>query len=152
MTTIRLLGLSLLLLSTSCAGSPRASGGACDEEGCFSSVNFSLGADLVNGTSYLVKACVEAACESATIGVQTPSDDPATGRRVGASTLKTDRDEVHLRLPAGSEYPGRRDVSLFIRDEDGRVLVETAAVADFQQFQPNGSNCPPTCWIARVEV
>lgn len=126
-------------------------GAVCTDIGCESGVTFTLTRDLVTEEAYEVEACVGDLCRTATLEVPAPDDGPFAGVQEGALGLNTDADSVSLRLPEG-DWSGTHRVSLLVRDSGGEVVAETERDADFERMQPNGPDCPPTCWRAEVAV
>ena len=117
---------------------------ACTEIGCESGVEFELAQSLEEDHSYEIEACADSFCRSETVDIPTAF----TGRRMGELDVGLDR--VLLILPQG-DYAGRHRVSLVLRDaESGEVLAQTERDVEFERLQPNGPDCPPVCWFARV--
>jgi len=37
-----------------------------------------------------------------------------------------------------------------IKDRRGRVIERTERMVTLRRFEPNGSGCPPLCWVAAL--
>lgn len=135
----------VMLVASACAG-PFAAG-SCTEIGCDSAVVFDLSYDVVAGGTYDVEACAAELCRSDTIRV--PAGDDVVSVRGDGLELLPRHDQVRLVLPGGDDGH-TRTVSLTITDGSDARIVETTAEADFEEQRPNGPNCPPVCWVARV--
>lgn len=117
---------------------------ACTEIGCENAVEFHLAQSLQEDRSYTIEACADSFCRSATVEISTG----LIGQRVEGLDVGLDR--ILLILPE-ADYAGRHRVSLVLRDaETGQVQVQTEHDIDFERRQPNGPNCPPVCWFARL--
>ena len=118
----------------------------CTQIGCESGVEFDLAQSLVEDRSYEIEACADTFCRSDTVDIPTGF----SGRRV--QELEVALDRILLILPE-ADYAGRRRVSLLVRDaESGEVLAQVEDDVEFERLQPNGPDCPPVCWFARVLV
>ena len=125
---------------------------ACTLIGCESQVVFEVGGvtDIMSGATYEVEACIDGACESATVDIP-PAQGQAMGAGVGGELmLDPAQDVVVLRLSAG-DYSGMHTVSLALTGPDGQ-RVEVESDTEFERAQPNGPGCEPICWQATVRV
>ena len=122
----------------------------CTMIGCDSQVVFKLTADLVSAATYQVEACIDGACESASVRIP-PRDGAAVG--VGSNdafTIDPTTDVVAFVLDGG-DYSGPHQVSLRVAGDDLEP-IEVAAETEFERSQPNGPNCEPVCWQATVRM
>lgn len=128
-----------------------SSGTACTEAGCGSQITFQVEYELEAGESYLVEACVDDYCRTQTLEVPEDRDGALPVTEADGFGLQTERDIIYLALPDERDWGGTRVATLTVRDIEGRVVSELEGDADFERFQPNGPNCPPTCWLAEVD-
>lgn len=124
---------------------------ACTQIGCESAITFLVPHDLVAEESYEVEACVGVRCSTETLEVPAPAHGPYVGVDAGDITLMIDTDRVLLRLPE-QDWSGTHEVSLVVRDASGTILTDAETETDFERQQPNGPDCPPTCWFAEVAI
>jgi len=144
--------LAIGIILSACVAPPVPDGPvmACTLIGCESQVVFELGelTDIVSGATYDVEACVEEACESASVEVP-PAQGAATGAGMSDSLLvDPQQDLVAFRLIDG-DYSGMHTVSLTLIGPDGQ-RIEIESETEFKRSQPNGQGCEPICWQAIV--
>ena len=114
---------------------PPADGGGgrviCTEIGCSSGLYMDLGA-ISRGLpgAQRVRICVESACRTFPLG-----DAPIAEMRV-----------------AGLKDRARVPVRMTITGRDGRILRRSAVVAPVRRTEPNGPECPPTCFQIAVRI
>ncbi|MGH8936044.1 MAG: hypothetical protein ACRDXD_07240 [Acidimicrobiia bacterium] len=141
-----LLVTSAAVLLTSCRGPlpENTLPMACTQIGCESTVEFELPDSIREDRSYEIEACADTFCRSETVDIPRGF----TGRQLGELSVELER--ILLILPE-ADYAGRHRVSLVVRDaESGEVLAQAEHDVEFERRQPNGPNCPPVCWFARV--
>lgn len=113
-------------LSVSAAGSPPAEEddfwGVCTLIGCESGVDVRL--------------------------VQAP-DNAATARICADDRCKRKRPALDpgARFPCSAE-PRRLRIAVTVRDVTGDLLMRRHKRVRLRKYQPNGPNCPPTCYVA----
>lgn len=126
---------------------------SCNDAGCFNRVAFELGHDLLVGETYTMEACVDDYCETATLGgpdAQGTAASQASG--TARLSLDTDRDIVNLETMSSRDWSGTHRTSLTVRDSAGDTVAAVARETRFERTQPNGPDCPPVCWNARVSA
>jgi hypothetical protein len=111
----------------------RGGGGGviCTEIGCSSGLYMDLGA-IGRGLpgAQRVRLCVESACRSFPLG-----NAPVADMRV-----------------AGLKDRARVAVRMTVTGRDGRTLRRSSVVAPVRRTQPNGPECPPTCFQIAVRI
>ena len=111
----------------------RGGGGGviCTEIGCSSGLYMDLGA-IGRGPpgAERVRICVESACRSFALG-----NAPIADMRV-----------------AGLKERVRVPVRMTVHGRDGRILRRNAVFAPVRRTQPNGPECPPTCFQIAVRI
>ncbi|TFV61291.1 hypothetical protein E4P41_09735 [Geodermatophilus sp. DF01-2] len=142
----------VLLVAVAAGLSACSSATACTEVGCGSQVTFDLEYDLEAGDLYLVEVCVDDFCRTQTLEVPEDRDGALPVTEVGDLGLQTDRDIIYLALPDERDWSGTHVATLAVRDAEGRVVSEHEGDVDFESVQPNGTNCPPVCWLAEVNA
>jgi hypothetical protein len=145
----RIVSLLLLVVATGCSGFGTSGEMAddCDTAGCDSQVTWQLSDELPDEGPLAVRACVEDDCVEDEVSIGT--DGCATSDR-----LRVCQDEVTLTLPPDVEYGDPVGVELLVSSVDsGDTLAEsTEEDVQLEREQPNGEQCPPTCWQATIEV
>ena len=124
---------------------------ACTQIGCESQVVFEVGelTDIVSGATYEVEACIDGACQAATVEVP-----PAQGQAMAAGmsgSLFVDPAQDLVSVTLGGDFSGMHTVSLTLVAPDGQ-RTEIESDTEFQRSQPNGPGCEPTCWQAIVRA
>ena len=142
-----LTGLVSLLLLSGCGILPGER--VCTLRGCESGVGFSLDADLVAETPYKISVCVADLCADGILEVPPPTDGPFTGTANGPIRLAIDTDTIFYSL-GRMDVSGEHRVTLTVRGADAQLLAEWDGTPDFEPEQPNGPDCGPPCWLARV--
>lgn len=120
----------LMLSLSSCGGSSDAS---CTAVGCTTGAQVDLSAlPLQPGPKSSVTICVDSHC--------------STTRSPGSSAL----------VDAGAEAPYNNErivtVTITMTGPSGAVIAHSNVRAQLSRYQPNGANCPPTCFIARLRL
>lgn len=150
----RLALAAVMLIASAACGSPPGPGGAvaCTQIGCDSGVTFAVsgvGLDAGGGT-VVAEACFDGRCERARYTQEANGaaewDNTQLQLFVGPDSV-----EVMLRLPEDDYDPDAAyDVSLELRVDGGEPMRLDRRV-HLERSQPNGPDCPPVCWQARVE-
>ena len=119
--------------------------GDCSAMGCASGITFRFEEQLAAGT-YDVRACVDETCASAEATIRDEVTDWY------GENLVVGSDDVVLDL-GGADFEGEHRAQLTVRNtERNDVIVEVERQVTFQRVQPNGPDCPPTCWGADTLV
>jgi hypothetical protein len=134
-------------------GQPRA----CTEIGCESQLTFSgakLSSLLGSARRLTVRACLDVRCESVTVEPRQCQTFALLGDggkfacQRGTLTFKPLDPGDHTDLSRG-----RHTVSLRVTAADGtKLLDETMEGVGFSRVEPNGSGCPPVCFVATVRL
>lgn len=122
----------------------------CTDAGCGNLVTFHVTAGLQAGQPYQIEACVDGACQSGTL--QVSETGGAIGQVVDGLVLDPKSDTIYLSFAEAADWEGTHPVTLTVRDDSGAILVDHAGNLTFGRDQPNGPNCPPTCWVGEVSV
>lgn len=120
----------LMVSLSSCGGSSDAS---CTAVGCTTGAQVDLSAlPLQPGPKSSVTICVGSHC--------------STTRSQGRSAL----------VGAGAEAPYNNQriviVTITMTGPSGAVLAHSSVRAQLSRYQPNGAECPPTCFVARLRL
>ena len=98
-------------------------------------------------------ACTLIGCDS---GVRLDAVDLPRARTVTLCVedrCRRERANTDLHFVATrSDGPGPVRVRVVVRDRRGRVLVRAERAVTLRRFEPNGPECAPTCWSARVRL
>lgn len=136
----------LVAVAVALAGSACAPDRECTAEGCESRVDFAVDTDLVAGVPYYVTACIDGACERRTLEVPPAAPGARLDDRI-ALDVGTDVVSLHLE---DADWSGEHDVQVRVTGPGAQVLAELRATIELERSQPNGPDCDPVCWYARV--
>lgn len=117
--------------------------GCCHEIGCFTTVNFQLGASLeefVVDEPVEVRACLDQDCVVETL---TRRADSVIVDEGGALSLQVNAANLQLRPPGGLT-DGTHTLTLELT-RGGNVVLSATQEAKTRTFTPNGAFCPPVC-------
>ena len=124
----------------------------CTAIGCVNGVTVSVaGVGLgPDGGRVMAKFCFDGSCEQGRY-TQQPSGASRSNNRQLEISVDSDRVDVMLLLPDGDYDEGRLyDVELTLRIAGGDPIRVERQV-NLERSQPNGQNCAPVCWGARIE-
>ena len=149
--------LTLLMLAGAlvAAGCGRLGGGmaqVCTEIGCVNGVTVAVaGVGLgAKGGRVVAELCFDGACERGRY-VQQPDGAARWDNQQLDMFVSPDAVEVTLQLPEGDyDEATVHEVSLTLRVAGGEPIRVQQQV-NLERSQPNGPDCPPVCWQARVE-
>lgn len=124
----------------------------CTEIGCESGVAFSIGNLNAASQSYplTIEVCVGSLCRTATVdnqngAVSCSAEDGAVSCSVSEDGSVTGN--ILLEPDTESE-----SVSIKVTDSQGQVVVDETKTVTFEESQPNGQGCEPTCRNGEIEV
>jgi hypothetical protein len=119
---------------------------SCTAMGCFNGVAFHVrrGVLPVEGppAARTITACLDGACSTLRLANSV--------RRCGGGDLQCLGDGILLDKHA--EDGAVHQVRFTVTDAAGRVLAHVEREVRFTESFPNGRDCPPPCWQARVDV
>ncbi|HVM20009.1 MAG TPA: hypothetical protein VM307_08615 [Egibacteraceae bacterium] len=147
-----MLAMVLMVVSCRAPAGTGLDGAGCTEIGCYSGVTFAVsGVGLdASGGRVVAEICVDGDCERARYRQRPDGSARWNNPRVDMS-VSEDRVEVTFHLD-GEDYDEAtaHDVSLWLR-VDGGDPISLQREVHLERSQPNGPNCPPVCWQARIE-
>lgn len=124
----------------------------CTAIGCVNGVTVSVGGVGLDadGGRIIAELCFDGACER-TRYTQQPNGASRGSNPSLDIIVQRGRVDVMLLLPEG-DYDEQQvhDVSLTLRVPGGDPIQVEGEVI-LERSQPNGPNCAPTCWSARIE-
>ena len=124
---------ALLLPTATSADSPR--GRICTQIGCVSGITVKLPAPTeLPSRAARVTVCMDDRCRAVRV---------ARSRDVAQSVWIEDR---------SLSAPTRVRVRVVVRGAHGRTLSRAERDIALSRTQPNGPDCPPTCWSAALRV
>ena len=152
----RMVWLTVLVIGAAACSSPLdLSGGdrqVCTAIGCVNAVSFAVtGAGLgPDGGRIVAEACFDGDCARTRYTQEPSGASQATGRRMDV-LVESDRVQILLHLPdADYDEATAHEVSLVLR-VDGGEPIRVEREVNLDSSQPNGPNCAPVCWGARVD-
>jgi hypothetical protein len=156
MRRLNLLLLVGVLLVAGC-GSPLGPGGggggiACTEIGCVNGVTVAVtGVGLdAKGGRIVAEMCFDGGCQE-TRYVQQPDGASRSSNPAVQLFASPDAVEVMFQLPEGDyDEDTGHEVSLVLRVAGGEP-IRLQRTVNLERSQPNGPDCPPVCWQARIE-
>ncbi len=104
----------------------------CAKVGCTSGALVDLTAlPLAPGRSSVVTICINNHCQT-----QRPSSVPLTFATASMPTVNASKVTISLRMVG----------------PDGSLIATDSTAATLQKLQPNGAQCGPTCYVAKVRL
>lgn len=136
----------------------------CTAVGCDSILTIELSeVDITPEATYDVEICVKGDCTTETITIDVPypgtgeidrgETEKKSGTLAGRMLVWADGDYIEYHLPEG-DYSSSAFVTFTLTDADGSVLAQTDDTTEvsLERSQPNGPDCPPICFSARMTV
>ena len=152
---MRLVSTLLLIGTVLLAGCGRlgpGGGQACTLIGCVNGVTVSVaGVGLgAAGGRIIAELCYDGSCER-TRYTQEPSGASRGSNPNLGVFVQRERVDVMLTLPEGDyDEATPHDVSLTLQVAGGDP-IQVEGQVNLERSQPNGRNCAPSCWSARIE-
>ena len=143
----------LLALLLACTDGNDSIGGACTEIGCIDGLTVDFAPPLMGKGTYTFDVTVDGTAYScdATIPLEGSSTVCGTGGVVSIFLSGTELDPSKQQLPGLHVEGTPKSVQIQVH-RDKALVADADLSPKYQEVQPNGPDCPPTCHSAAVDV
>ena len=143
----------LFALLLACTDSDDSIGPVCTEMGCIDGLSVTFDPPLMGKGTYTFDVTVDGAAYScdATIPLEGSSTVCGTGGVVSIFLSGTELDPSQQSLPGLHVEGTPKSVQIQVH-RDKALVADADLSPKYQELQPNGPDCPPTCHSAAVDV
>jgi hypothetical protein len=153
---MKILAALVVLVTSGALVLGSGTGCGCTQVDCSSAVTTTLTApgDLEALEGAVVTVCRSGICEDAVLVLSTPNVLTCTFDAGHACLITTDGEETKIEITyafGSDDEPDDDEVFRFqVAVGDGDVLDEAEGEPDFDEYEPNGEWCSPTCYNATL--